>query len=192
MVKDRDQVLLSDTMIKNILENKSKSQQPPRFLIDSSLVEFKINAKFDGVRARICTPRRNYFEAHLTRFETTVTAKLTEIAIDVSLNSITMLDMDPATIYDKMLSLKEDQNELVKLQIKLVNPPKTKLEDDSELGKLYQKQKFFFKNYLNEQHFDIFITAHISKLRTIFLFKHINTFLVIRPLNSYCNHRLMI
>lgn len=171
-----NQVLLSETAIKTLLGRKTQTQ--PQTVNDSNLVEFKINAKFDGLRARICTTRKNYFQADMTCFETTVTGKASETVVDISLNSISVVDLDPNSIYNKVLSLKEDQNELVKLQVTLVNPPRSKNSFDAEIEKRYQKEKFYFRNYLNEEHFDIILKANISKLRAVFLFKQLNTLMV--------------
>ena len=171
--QNQNQILLSDTAIKALLGRKTTQNQ-----IDSNLVDFKINAKFDGVRARICTTRKNYFQADMTCFETTVTGKRSETLIDISLNSISIRDLEPNTIYNKVLSLKEDQNELINLQITLINPPKSKINFDSDIEKQYQKEKFYFRNYLNEEHFDIIVKANISKLRAVFLFKQLNILMV--------------
>lgn len=172
-------------MIKSLVEGRQKpssSSVTPRFQIDTNLIEFKVNAKFDGIRARVCTMRKNYFQADLEHFETTLTGKLAEIVIDLSLNSISVVDISDSSLllYQKMLSLNESQEkqELIKLQVRLISPPKTNLNRVSELAKVYQKEKFFFRNYLNEEHFDLFIKANISKLRIVFLFKQLNTFMV--------------
>lgn len=114
----------------------------------------------------------------MTCLETTVTGKASETVVDISLNSISVVDLDPNSIYNKVLSLKEDQNELIKLQVTLVNPPRSKNSFDAEIEKRYQKEKFYFRNYLNEEHFDIILKANISKLRAVFLFKQLNTLMV--------------
>lgn len=182
-----NQVLSSDEMIKSLVEGKQKSvsrKQQPSLLLDfSNLIEYKINAKFDGIRARVCTQRKNYFQANLEHFETTVTGKLDEIVVDLSLNSISILDIAGGDGYNKILSLKEDQKDLIKLQVRLATPPRTTLNHVSDLARQYQREKFFFKNYLNEEHFDLTVKANISKLRVVFLFKHLNTLMVIKSIS---------
>lgn len=175
-----NQVLLSDFKIMSLLNSKgeNKNSKKPKFLVDENLIEFKLNARLDGIRARICTSKKNYFQVEVKKFESVVTGKLAEMDVDLSLNSITVLDLDSSLFYSKMLSLKEDSQNLINLQVRLVNPPRTSLNSLSDIAKQYQKEKFYFKNYLNEEHFDIIVKANISKLQVVFLFKQLNTFMV--------------
>jgi hypothetical protein len=58
----------------------------------------------------------------------------------------------------------------------LVNAPKG--ESTSDMADVLQREKFYFRNYLDAEHFDLVVKANISKLRFMFLMRHLNTLLV--------------
>jgi hypothetical protein len=179
-----NELLLNDTKIENLVfssngENEVKiSKRNNNFMIDPDIIEFKLNAKFDGLRVRLSTLNKNYFQVNINTLEAECISKSAEKNIKLVLNSINIIDMDENVSYHKLLSLKENEKDLITVQIKLFNAPKTKLTQNSLLAAQYQREKFYFRNYLNKEYFDIAVNANISKLKFVFLFKNINTFLV--------------
>jgi hypothetical protein len=176
--------LLNDDQIKKLLAKYT----PFKFAQDakadtqksteaSSVIELKLSAKMDGVSARLCTSKQNYFKINVNNFEMNAVNKQNEQNIEFILNSISVQDMEANVKYDKIVSLKENTENLINVQLTILNPPKTPYSS-SLLAAQYQHEKYYFKNYLNEEHFDLIIKANISKLKLMFLYKHLNTVLV--------------
>ena len=146
-----------------------------KILTNSNLIELKLNAKMDGIRARVSTRKPNYFLINVNNFEVNLTSKSTEKNIELILNSISVQDLDTTAIYKNIVSLKENTDNLIHINLVMFNSPPI---SDSKLANKCQSEKFYFKNYLNEDYFDLIVTANISKLRLMFLYKHLNTVLV--------------
>ncbi len=176
--------LLTDTQIQNIILNRTDNQtqvkkRHRKFIIDLNSIEMKLNAKFDGLRVRLSTQKKNYFEIGISTLEAELTSKAAEKNLEIVLNSISVLDLDENNrLYRKIVSLKESSKELIRVQIKLFNAPRTPLTQSSLLAAQYQKEKFYFKNYFNENYFDVEVNADISKLQFVFLYKNLNTLMV--------------
>jgi hypothetical protein len=178
--------LLADAKIKSILSTAGSDESSvsvparrKRFIIDLDKVELKLNARFDGLRVRLCTQKKNYFQIDISRLEAELKNLPAEKNLDLVLNSISVLDLDENNVsYRRILSLKESSQDLIRVQIKMFNPPPTPLTQSSLLAAQYQKEKFYFKNYYNENYFDIEVTADISKVQFVFLYKNLNTLMV--------------
>lgn len=175
--KANNQPLLNDNQIKYLI-NKKSSQRKPKDLTDSNLIELKLNAKLDGIRARISTSKKNYFFMSVNTLELSTIGTAAQFDVAFLLNSISLLDLNTNSSANKIISLKEDTKNLIDVKLTLFNAPRTALSEISILAAQYQKEKFYFKNYLNENHFDLVVQATISKLKLLFFYKHINTVLV--------------
>jgi hypothetical protein len=177
--------LLNDDQIKYLIK---KANDPKTSEIKAKLqeilgenddsIELKLKANMDGIRARLCTSKQNYFKVNIENFEVNVTNKSNEQNLDFVLNSISVQDLESNVKYENIVSLAENSNNLINVQLTMINVPKVSLSSSSILAAQYQKEKFYFKNYLNENHFDLIINANISKLRFMFLYKHLNTIMV--------------
>ncbi len=179
--------LLNDNQIIHLLFKKSTGINPKmKILTNSNLIELKLNAKMDGIRARVSTRKQNYFLINVNNFEVNLKSKSTEKNIELILNSISVQDLDTTAIYKNIVSLKENTDNLIHINLVMFNSPPI---SDSKLANKCQSEKFYFKNYLNEDYFDLIVTANISKLRLMFLYKHLNTVLVnLYPKKTYFNY----
>jgi hypothetical protein len=129
----------------------------------------------DGVKARLSTRKFNYFLLDVNNFEMNLISKSTEKNIELTLSSISVQDLDPTAVYKNIVCLKENTDNLIHIKLVMFNSPPV---SDSKLANQCQSEKFYFKNYLNEDYFDLIATANISKLKLMFLLKHMNTILV--------------
>ena len=174
--------LLNDDQIKNLLAKYTKPAEKQTKVADSNeysnYTELKLSANMDGIRARVCTSRQNYFKVSVENLEVSVLNKGNEQNLGFVLNSISVQDLEPHVTYANIVSLMENTSNLINVQLTLVNTPRTSLSSSSLLAAQYQSEKFYFRNYLNENHFDLTVNANISKLRLMFLYKHLNTVLV--------------
>lgn len=178
---NNNQPLLGDGQIMALL--KSATPTTRKFLIDPDVIEYKLNARFDGIRARLGTKSKRYFQIEVKNFQLNIENKLTHMNLDMTLNSISILDLDSAhSSYGRILSLKEDSQDLIRVNVRLVTPPRSSLAGQSIISNRYRKEKFYFRNYLDESFFDICVKANISKVKVIFLFRQVNTLLALLKL----------
>ena len=186
--KETSEPILSVEQIKKIIaKHKSKRSLTTqksliKSSIDSNVVGIKINAKLEGVRARICTSNENYFDVHVQDFEAFAVSKDTELSLNLLLHSINVFDLDPSAKYKKMITLKDGMDNLLTVQLTLFNSSKSGSSDSTSLMTKYQNDKFYFKNYFNTEYFNLEVKANISKLRFIFFFRHFLLCLV----NRFC------
>ena len=144
-------------------------------IITSNLIELQLNAKLDGVKARLTTAHSNYFQFNVNNFQLNVENRISEKNIAIVLNSISVLDMQANATYEQIVSLKENTDNLIDVNLTMFNAPKD--ADASKIADMFQNEKFYFKNYLNEEYFDLVVKANISKLRLMFVYKHLDTLL---------------
>ena len=177
--------LLNDDHIKYLLKKPAdpktaeiKSKLTELLMESEGVIELKLKANMDGFRARLCTTKQNYFKVSVESFEINAVNKGDEQNLEFVLNSICVQDMEPNAKYENIVSLCENSANLINVQLSLKMPPKVSMSSTSILATQFQKEKFYFKNYLNENHFDLIVNANISKLRLMFLYKHLNTMIV--------------
>jgi hypothetical protein len=184
MLKRANDPLLNDEQIKYLLKrNDPKTTEIKKKLKEilnenENEIELKLNANMDGIRARLCTSKQNYFKINIENFEAKVVNKKNEQDMEFVLNSISVQDLGSSVKYENIVSLAENSNNLINVQLTMVHAPKDSLPSTSLLAAQFQREKFYFKNYLNENHFDLIVNANISKLRLMFLYKHLNTIMV--------------
>ena len=166
---------LNEDQIK-LLVTKAARQLKPRE--HSNVIELKLNAVMDGVKARVCTAHSNYFQLNVNNFQLNLLNKQAENNVDIILNSISVQDLQPGANYENIVSLKENTDNLISVNLAFVNPPVEASQNESKLARQFQKEKVYFKNYLNKDHFDLLLKANISKLRFLFVYKHLDTLLV--------------
>ncbi|CAF0704730.1 unnamed protein product [Brachionus calyciflorus] len=167
--------LLNDDQIKYLLNKKENDQVvKKKAFFDTSLIELKLKAKFDGLKTRISTRKRNYFHVDINHLELNTIGKSSQYDVHFSLNSINVDDLESGVIYSKILCPQEESQNLINIELTLYNPPKTPLTETSILAAHYQKEKFYFKNYLNENHFDLEVKARISKIKAVFLYANLD------------------
>lgn len=170
--------LLSDTQIAQLIGHKNKTSLVKNELFDLDHIDMKLNAKFDGLRVRLSTVEKNYFELNINSLDVELFDKPVERTIEVVLSSISVIDLQSSVPYRNILSLKESSQDLITIRVKFNEAPRTPLTSSSILAAQYQKEKYYFKNYLDEEHFDLDIDASISKLQFVFLYKNLNTIMV--------------
>lgn len=129
-----------------------------------------------GVSARVTTTTVDYFQLNVTKLDATVLTQPVNTQINLVLNSISVQDLQATSQYRNIVSLKESTENLITVQLMLLNAPRA--ESASDIADVFQREKFYFKNYLDQEHFDLVVKANISKLRFMFLMKHLNTLLV--------------
>ncbi|RNA03908.1 vacuolar sorting-associated 13A [Brachionus plicatilis] len=158
--------LLHDERIKELLNKiESNKDKKKKALIDFDLVETKVEAKFDGLRARLGTKLNSI-------------GKTAQYDVNFSLNSISVIDLEQDVVYNKILCPQEESQNLVSIDLTMYNPPKTPLSQVSKLAAQYQKEIFYFKNYMDQNHFDLSVKARIMKLKMIFLYANLNKLMV--------------
>lgn len=171
-IKSSNLPLLSDAQITHLLSRKSVDCTPKKKQVNLDLIQLKLSAKMDGVTARISTRNYNYFLAKISNFEMELISKLTEKRIELILNSISVQDLEPTATFRDIVTLKQNTDNLIHIKLHMFNAAPV---NGSKTANKCICEKYFFKNYLNEDYFDLHVTAHISKLRFMFLFKHLDT-----------------
>ena len=129
-----------------------------------------------GVRARVSTARIDYFQLNVNNLDVHVASRPSLTDVELILSSISVQDLQANAPYTNLVSLKEDTANLVSVRLSMVNAPKG--ESTSDVADVLQREKFYFRNYLDAEHFDLVVKANISKLRFMFLMRHLNTLLV--------------
>jgi vacuolar protein sorting-associated protein 13A/C len=174
--------LLNDEQINYLIGKSQRSvskqgvdSKMPFVKKSNEVIELKLKSIMSGVHARVCTTTHNYFQVDVNKLQVNGVVKPAEKNVELILNSIVVKDMDKHMRYDKIVSLKESTENLINVNLTLNTPPIA--PNSSMLAAQYQKEKFYFKNYLDNNYFDLIVKVNISKLRLMFLYKHLNTFL---------------
>ncbi len=84
--------------------------------------------------------------------------------MNFSLRSIGFEDMQPDAYYRHIVNMNENENLLVDLNLKLFLAN-------------HLNYKFYLKNYLDETNCDMMLSGKISKLKCVFLNKHLSILL---------------
>ena len=151
------------------------------------IVEVKCEAKMDGIKVRLCTQTQSYLQFAVSNLTVDSVQRRDEHRIDFELHSVSVRDLDPRAIFTHIVSLNDalDSN-LIRVQLVMHSPPEVTaaaaVSDTSQLAsnalaRQYNKERFYFRNYLNADYFDLVVKANISKLRFVFLNKHLNLLL---------------
>ena len=177
---DSSQLYHSEEKIKELVNWSLLSKQTKlitskkKKYVNPDLIDIKLVGKLDAIRVRICTRVKDYFQLNVNHFDLNMLNKYDENKIDLVLNSISVQDLDEKAKYKYIVSLKENSENLIKVNLVLKNPPKAPSFDSSDIANKYRKEKFYFKNYLDSNFFDLIVQAHVSKLCFVFLYQHLN------------------
>jgi hypothetical protein len=177
---DSSQLCHSEEKIKELLNISASAKQTKAITskkkkyFNPDIIEIKLVGKLDAIRVRICTRIKDYFQLNINHFDLNMLNKYDENKIDLVLNSISVQDLDEKAKYKYIVSLKENSENLIKVNLTLKNPPKAPSFDSSDIANQYRKEKFYFKNYLDPNFFDLIVRADVSKLCFVFLYHHLN------------------
>ncbi len=166
---------LKEDQISGLIKKAKNSCKKSRNVLTTDLVELKLSASMAGVKARLCTTQADYFQFNVNNLDVDVTNRLAETNVGIVLSSISLLDLQEKATYRHVVSLKEDTDNLINVQLTVF---KSGSGSGSQLADKCLSEKVYFRNYLDEEYFDLVVAASISKLRLMFLFKHLDTLLV--------------
>ena len=131
---------------------------------------------------RLTSQRSNYFLMSINNLLTDAKLIANERHVSLVLTSITIEDLEPNAAFRHIVSLNENSENLFEVQVKMLVPPRTALSSVSSFDAQCQFEKFYFRNYLDVNHCDLSISAAISKLRFLFIYRHVNTLTVSQSL----------
>ena len=186
-------IYLSDQKIKELIWSSSSSspqsgkttskrggnQQAIQLFsaVDVDIVKLKCEAKMDGFKVRLCTQTHNYLQFSVSNLTVDSVHRRDELRIDFELQSMSVRDLYPRAIFTHIVSLNDaHESNLIRVQLVIHSPPAV-ANNSNALARQYNKERFFFRNYLNADYFDLVVKANISKLRFVCLNKHLNLLL---------------
>jgi len=169
-------VHLKEEQIKSLIKKAKNVYKKSKNELTNDLVEIKLSASMAGVKARICTTQENYFQFNVNNLDVDVTNRITETNVAFILSSISLLDLQKITVHKQIVSLKENTDNLINVQLTIFKPGGQ--GSDSQQADKCLSEKIYFRNYMNENYFDLVVAASISKLRLMFFFKHLDILLV--------------
>ena len=185
-------IYLSDQKIKELIWSSSSSPQSGKTTskrggnqqaiqlfsaVDVDIVKLKCEAKMDGFKVRLCTQTQNYLQFSVSNLTVDSVHRRDELRIDFELQSMSVRDLYPRAIFTHIVSLNDaHESNLIRVQLVIHSPPAV-ANNSNALARQYNKERFFFRNYLNADYFDLVVKANISKLRFVCLNKHLNLLL---------------
>ena len=141
------------------------------------IVKLKCEAKMDGFKVRLCTQTHNYLQFSVSNLTVDSVHRRDELRIDFELQSMSVRDLYPRAIFTHIVSLNDaHESNLIRVQLVIHSPPAV-ADNSNALARQYNKERFYFRNYLNADFFDLDVKANISKLRFVCLNKHLNLLL---------------
>lgn len=170
--------LLGTNRIQELLNKDFEKSKKRKNLLDFDLIETKVRANFEGLKARLSTSKQDYFYIDINHLTLNSIGKIAQNEISFTLNSINVIDLEKDVVYNKILCPQEESQNLFHINLTIHNPPKTPLSQVSKLAAQYQKEIFYFKNYMNQNHFDLNVKAKILKIKAIFLYAKMNKLIV--------------
>lgn len=129
---------------------------------NQNLVLFKINAKMNEVKARLCNHQTDLFQISVNNFETNYESRHFYNYLNLTLQQIGIKDIRQGVYFENLLGLQENQEKLIDINMRLFNG---------------NKKKRAIMNYLNTDFYDIELVVKISKLNCLFLYQHVNIIL---------------
>jgi hypothetical protein len=193
--QDQDQdVVLNDKQIEKLLRSIGKTvkkhyKKNKSTTLNDEEIELKLTATMEGFNSRISSAKQDHFIIMAKEFDMQSVFTTVDKKFNLILKAISVQDCEQTSIYKNIVSLKDETDNLIDIKVCLINDISQDNLDQIATKKEIQsrREKLYFRNYLDANHFDLEINANVSKLKFTFLYKHTETIMVIiLKLQSIC------